>query len=189
MNREALAVELVDDRGTPVGSTTVDEAHRPPGRLHRAFSVLLVDDRGRLLLQQRALGKYHSPGVWSNTCCGHPRPGEETASAAARRLREEMGFDCELRPLGHFTYRAELDDGLVEHEIDHVFAGRHDGDPRPDPREVEAWRWVAPEALREEIARDAGRFTPWLVEALDQLERGGRGGRGHPPAALRHPSS
>jgi isopentenyl-diphosphate delta-isomerase len=181
-------VILVDRSDRALGSAPKLEAHER-GELHRAFSVFVLNARGELLLQRRAGDKYHSGGLWSNTCCGHPRPGEETASAAARRLREEMGFGCELRHLGRFTYRAELGDGLVEHEVDHVFAGRHDGDPRPDPREVEAWRWVSPEALREEIQRDAGRFTPWLAAALDQLEHGGHGSRGQPPTALRHPSS
>jgi isopentenyl-diphosphate delta-isomerase len=156
---------------------------------HRAVSVILFRGDGAMLLQQRAASKYHSPGLWSNTCCGHPRPGEETADAAARRLSEEMGFRCELRHLGRFTYRAELEGGLVEHEVDHVFVGRHDGDPRPDPREVEAWRWAEPGALREEISRDERRFTPWLTRALECLERGERRSRGQPPAGLRHPSS
>jgi isopentenyl-diphosphate delta-isomerase len=107
--------------------------------MHRAFSVFVFDSRGRLLMQKRAREKYHSGGLWSNTCCGHPRPGEATEAAALRRLGEEMRFGCELRRSFGFVYRVELDHRLVEHEFDHVFVGEFDGEPAPDSSEVEEW--------------------------------------------------
>jgi isopentenyl-diphosphate delta-isomerase len=129
--------------------------------------VFVFDAAGRLLLQQRARGKYHSAGLWSNTCCGHPRPGEETAAAAARRLHEEMGVGCPLEPTGSFTYRAPVGE-LVEHEIDHVFVGRFDGAPQPDAREVAAWRWVDPAELAMDLAARPERYSAWLDPALQR---------------------
>lgn len=136
--------------------------------MHRAFSVLVFDAAGRLLLQQRAGGKYHSPGLWSNTCCGHPRPGEDTAAAAERRLREEMGFDCGLEPAGAFVYRAEIG-ALVEHEVDHVFTGGFDGTPQPDAAEVAAWCWVDPAELAADLAARPERYSAWLGRALERV--------------------
>src|SRR5918997_6672888 len=124
-------VILVDEADREVGTGSKLEAHRE-GALHRAFSVFVFDRRGRLLLQKRAAGKYHSGGLWSNTCCGHPRPGEATAEAARRRLREEMNFDCELRAAFEFLYRAQFTNKLIEHEYDHVFVGEFGGVFVPD---------------------------------------------------------
>src|SRR5919205_4313288 len=121
---------LVDAQDRELGVKEKLQAH-VEGALHRAVSVFVFDGGGRLLLQKRAPTKYHSAGLWSNTACGHPRPGESTLAAARRRLREEMGFDCELREAFQFLYRAELDGELVEHEYDHVFVGVHDRDPAP----------------------------------------------------------
>ncbi|HLL76915.1 MAG TPA: isopentenyl-diphosphate Delta-isomerase [Pyrinomonadaceae bacterium] len=154
-------VILVDERDRELGSAGKLRAH-VEGALHRAFSVFVFDERGRLLLQKRAAGKYHSAGLWSNTACGHPRPGEGTAAAARRRLREEMNFDCELREEFSFLYRAELGGGLVEHEYDHVFAGTFAGLPSPDPAEVEDWEWVAVEELRRNVGREPARYSRWL---------------------------
>ena len=162
-------VILVDERDRPAGEAEKLEVHRQ-GRLHRAFSVFVLDGSGRVLLQRRATGKYHSGRLWSNTCCGHPRPGEDTLAAAGRRLAEEMGFQCPLKPAGAFVYRAPLGD-LVEHEYDHVFRGRFDGDPRPDPAEVEAWQWMPLEALEAELAARPEDYTVWLPEALKRLRR------------------
>ena len=173
---ELERVILVDEGDRELGSAAKLEVHRS-GRLHRAFSVFVLNERGEVLMQRRAGDKYHSGGLWSNTCCGHPRPGEATAAAARRRLGEEMGLDCELEPLGAFTYRAELADGLVEHEVDHVFVGRAGGDPDPNPSEVGAWRGVRPSDLRREMRRAPERFTPWLAGALRKLEK-------RPPAAV-----
>lgn len=164
---------LVDDADRPVGTAAKLAAHRT-GALHRAFSVFVFDGHGRLLLQRRARTKYHSGGLWSNTCCGHPRPGEATAAGAARRLEEEMGITCALRGAGAFTYRARVGE-LEEHEFDHVLTGRFDGEPRPDPREVEAWRWAPPASLAAELAAAPGTFTPWFGPAF-ALARAALGG-------------
>jgi isopentenyl-diphosphate delta-isomerase len=160
----------VDGEDRPLGTAEKVAAHRA-GELHRAFSVFVFDSTGRLLLQRRARGKYHSGGRWTNTCCGHPRAQEPVAVAARRRLREEMGFACDLGPAGAFTYRADVGQGLVEHEYDHVLVGRYDHDPTPDPREVEAWRWVEPEVLRAELAHAPQRFSVWFAQALEIATR------------------
>lgn len=161
-------VILVSPEDEAIGTAEKQEAHTR-GALHRAFSVFVLNRHGEILMQQRAADKYHSAGRWSNSCCGHPRPGEETGAAARRRLQEEMGFSCELRPLFHFTYRVEMEKGLWEHEIDHVFAGRYEDDPRPDPNEVAAWKWMAPDVLSAEMASETDRFTPWLRPAFTGL--------------------
>jgi isopentenyl-diphosphate Delta-isomerase len=166
MQDEQERVILVDHDDGELGTASKLPVHRE-GALHRAFSVFVFNDQGEVLLQRRADGKYHTAGLWSNTCCGHPRPGEETADAAARRLEEEMGFRCDLARLFHFIYRVELHPGLWEHELDHVFVGRYEDPPRPDPREVSDWRWVDLEALRREVAEQPERFTPWLRIVLE----------------------
>jgi len=166
MKPQEERVILVDERDREVGSSEKLRAHLT-GALHRAFSVFVFDGEGRLLLQKRASGKYHSGGLWSNTACGHPRPGEATAAAARRRLREEMNFDCELREEFSFLYRAELEGGLVEHEYDHVFAGTFAGRPSPDPAEVEDWEWVAIEELRRGVGLEPARYSRWLRIVLE----------------------
>ncbi|HYD53958.1 MAG TPA: isopentenyl-diphosphate Delta-isomerase [Gemmatimonadaceae bacterium] len=163
-------VVLVDAEGRPVGTAEKLRAHRE-GALHLAFSVFVLDAAGRVLLQRRAASKYHSPGRWSNSACGHPRPGERTADAARRRLVEEMGLDCAVREVGHFVYRADLEGGLVEHERDHLFVARCDEPPRPDPAEVMAWRWVGWEALEAELRAHPERFTAWLGGAMAVVGR------------------
>jgi isopentenyl-diphosphate delta-isomerase len=157
-------VVLVDERDRETGTAPKLDAHRS-GALHRAFSVMVFDRHHRVLLQRRARDKYHSGGLWANTCCGHPRPGESVVEAARRRLMEEMGIGADLRPVGTFTYRARLGD-LEEHEFDHVLVGRYDGDPRPDPAEVEAWRWVAPADAAAELAAFPERFAVWFGQVL-----------------------
>ena len=154
-------IVLVDEDDRPLGTMEKLQAHLE-GRLHRAFSVFLFDPAGRLLMQQRAATKYHSAGLWSNTCCGHPRPGEPLREAAARRLLEEMGIRTELRALFPFVYRAEVGPHLVEHEVDHVLVGHFEGAPRPDPGEVADWRWIGIEGLRDEVLRRPEAFTSWL---------------------------
>lgn len=162
-NREQVILVDGDDRG--IGYMEKLAAHRE-GLLHRAFSVFIFDGDGRLLLQRRALGKYHSPGLWSNTCCGHPRPGEDTLSAAQRRLVEEMGLHCELRHVHSFMYRADLGNGLWEHELDHVFVGTTPSEPLPNPDEVAEWRAVPRVALEEELAHAPGDFTVWFPQCV-----------------------
>jgi isopentenyl-diphosphate delta-isomerase len=165
MRDEDERVILVDADDAAIGTAGKLEAHER-GELHRAFSVFIVNTGNELLLQRRAEEKYHGGGLWSNSCCGHPRPGEGTAAAARRRLGEEMGIDCPLERVFSFTYRAEMAGGLTEHEIDHVFVGRYDGEPRPDPREVGAWEWVSPERIRRDLAANPGAYTPWFERAL-----------------------
>jgi len=165
-------VVLVNESDVPLGTAPKLAAHRD-GRLHRAVSVMLFDDRGHLLLQQRACGKYHSPGRWSNTCCGHPRPGETTVDAARRRLRAELGIEgCHLQHVSEFRYSADLGDGLIEHEIDHVFVGRWAGALNPDPAEVSATRWVRRDDLELDLARAPARYTAWLASVVDHACRG-----------------
>lgn len=161
-------VVLVDEQDHPVGVAPKLDAHRS-GALHRAFSVVVLNRRGEVLLQRRALGKYHSGGLWSNTCCGHPRPDEAVEAAAARRLREEMGLDCTLERRGAFTYRAELDDALVEHEYDHVLVGTTSDDPAPDPDEAMEWEWTNVQALARRVALEPERYTAWLPLVLAKL--------------------
>jgi len=163
-------VVLVDEEGRDIGTEEKLAAHRA-GRLHRAFSIFVRDPDGLLFLQRRASGKYHSAGLWSNTCCGHPRPGEPLLVAARRRLREEMGFDCPLAAVGVYRYTARLEGGLTENEVDHLVAGTFDGQPAPDPAEVGAWRLVRPEALRAEIAGHPERFSAWLRGCLEKALR------------------
>jgi isopentenyl-diphosphate delta-isomerase len=170
MEDEAERVILVDAGDAAIGTVGKLEAHMR-GALHRAFSVFVVNSSSQVLLQRRALGKYHGGGLWSNSCCGHPRPGEATEDAARRRLQEEMGIDCPVEPVFSFTYRAEMPGGLTEHEIDHVFVGQFDGDPLPDPREVGEWEWVPAAAIRADIVAHPAAYTPWLETALSGLLR------------------
>ena len=159
-------VTVVDALDRALGGAGKLEAHES-GTLHRAVSVLVTDGDGRVLLQRRAAGKYHSAGLWTNSCCGHPRPGESAAAAAGRRLFEEMAVRCPLEPAGTFHYRAELPGGLVEHEIDHVFVGRWRGEPAPDPGEADAWRWAELAELRRDVCEHPARYTVWLGRVLD----------------------
>ncbi|MFF4824737.1 isopentenyl-diphosphate Delta-isomerase [Streptomyces sp. NPDC001312] len=164
---DAILLELVDEDGVTIGTAEKLSAHQPPGRLHRAFSVFLFDKRGRLLLQQRALGKYHSPGVWSNSCCGHPYPGESPMAAAARRTYEELGISPSLlAEAGTVRYHhPDPDSGLVEQEYNHLFVGLVQSPLRPDPEEVGATAFVTPAELAERHARDT--FSVWFPTVLD----------------------
>lgn len=167
-------VILVDENDQEIGTMAKLTAHRE-GRLHRAVSAFVFNQDGHLLLQQRAQEKYHSAGLWSNTCCGHPLPGETALAAMHRRLKEEMGFDCDLQEVHAFSYRVEFANGLIEHEFDHVFVGRFDGVPRPDPQEAIAWQWMALPVLEEEMRADPDKYTYWFRHSLkDVLARSGR---------------
>ncbi|MFI9511117.1 isopentenyl-diphosphate Delta-isomerase [Nocardia sp. NPDC052566] len=167
-DREALPVELVDETGRAVGACPVSQAHTAPGQLHRAFSVLLFDDAGRVLLQQRAAVKTRFPNLWTNTCCGHPAPGEAVTAAAAVRLAEEMRLATELREVGVYQYQAtDAATGRVEYEYDHVLVGMLlEGAPDPDPDEVADYAWIQPDALRDALASDPASYTPWLAGVL-----------------------
>jgi isopentenyl-diphosphate delta-isomerase len=170
VNREADLVELVDEHGDAAGSCSVAEAHDAPGRLHRAFSVLLRDPDGRLLLQRRARVKTRFPLRWANSCCGHPPPGGDLLAAAGRRLGEELGVSgVRLRALGVFAYRAEDPvTGRVEREYDHVLLGDVPADLPldPDPAEVAEVSWVAADRLRDALAGEPDAYAPWLAGVL-----------------------
>jgi len=161
---------LVDERDRRVGVAPKLDAHIHGWR-HRAFSVFVINDRHEVLLQKRAAAKYHSGKLWTNTCCGHPRPGEHVARAAHRRLREEMGFTCELNPIGEIQYSLDVGNGLVEREYLHLFVGQWNGQPVPAPDEVCAWRWSAPSAIDALIARQPSRFTAWFPVAWPHVKR------------------
>jgi isopentenyl-diphosphate Delta-isomerase len=162
-------VILVDDQDRVLGSAGKIDAHLE-GRLHRAFSILVFDSDDKLLLQRRADAKYHFATRWSNTCCGHPRPGEPTMQAAGRRLKEELGIRVPLTERTQLVYRAEDQaSGLVEHEYLHVFFGVYAGDPRPDPSEIGAWRWMSVPAIHGALARQPAWFTPWFGLLMERL--------------------
>jgi isopentenyl-diphosphate Delta-isomerase len=163
-------VVLVNERDEVLGRMEKLEAHRK-GVLHRAFSVFIFHSDGRLLLQKRAASKYHSAGLWTNTCCGHPRPDEPIADAAARRLWEEMRIDPALAPRFSFLYRAELDHGLVEHELDQVYFGTHDGGADPDPDEADVWRYAHPIDIDTELAAHPERYTTWFKLCWDEVKQ------------------
>ncbi len=154
-------VILVNERDIPLGTMEKMEAHRK-ALLHRAFSVFIFNSKGEMLLQQRAGEKYHSAGLWTNACCSHPRPGEETLDAAIRRLREEMGFTVPLEKAFHFVYRTEFDNGLTEYEFDHVFIGRYDGALHPDPCEVSDYAYRSIEDIRAALLSRPESFTSWF---------------------------
>lgn len=162
-NESAERVVLVDQDDRELGTESKIVAHQGGGALHRAFSVFVFDASGRVMLQQRAQSKYHFGGLWSNTCCGHPRPGERVEDAGSRRLGEEMGFHVSVERVGSFLYEArDGASGLTERELDHVLIGRSDADPIPNPHEADGWRWISPDALDAELAAHPERFTPWF---------------------------
>lgn len=158
---EAEQVILVDVEDRPIGVAPKLKAHLE-GSLHRAISVQLRDASGRLLLQKRHSDKYHSGGLWTNTCCSHPRPGEGADSAAQRRLMEEMGIACTLAPIFVTRYRAVLDNGMTEHEVVHCFGGLYGGKVRPDPSEVDGYAWIEPGELRVDVQRTPDRYSAWF---------------------------
>lgn len=161
-------VILVNEQDEPVGTMEKLEAHQK-GLLHRAFSVFITNSKGELLLQQRALDKYHSGGLWTNTCCSHPLPDEDILTAAHRRLMEEMGFDCDLEEVFSFTYRAEFDNGLTEHEFDHVLIGRYDGSVQPDSSEVMSYKFASPDEVRHLLLTAPETFTHWFHIAFPKI--------------------
>jgi isopentenyl-diphosphate delta-isomerase len=160
-------VLLVNEQDEVLGIAEKLAVHET-GDLHRAFSVLIFNEQGDYLLQQRALSKYHSAGLWSNTCCGHPSKPDDTAAQAEQRLYEEMGFRTSLEPWIRFQYQALLPNGLTEHEVDHVFVGRYDGPIPFNPDEVCAVRWISPDALAAEMTDAPDTFTVWFRQLWEQ---------------------
>lgn len=163
---------LVSVKDEPVGTMGKLEAHEK-GLLHRAFSIFVKNSEGKFLLQKRAKTKYHSGGLWTNTCCGHPRVGEETLSAAHRRLAEEMGFDCLLEEVFVFHYQTELERGLKENEIDHVFVGTFDGEPQPNPEEADDSAWKTRREIESDLALHPEHYTYWFKIAMEKAQAGG----------------
>ena len=154
-------VILVDRKDNPVGTLPKMEAHEK-GVLHRAFSVFILNQKGELMLQQRALHKYHSPGLWTNTCCSHQREGEENLQAGTRRLEEEMGFSVPLEELFSFIYKAPFDNGLTEHELDHVMLGYYEGIPEINSDEVNAWKWMSLNEIASDLTVNPESYTVWF---------------------------
>jgi len=159
---------LVDSDDIEIGLMDKVLVHKT-GVLHRAFSVFIFDPEGNLMLQQRALGKYHSPGLWSNTCCSHPRKGETTPAACSRRLKEEMGISCSLKFAFSFTYRASFENGLIEHEFDHVYFGSSDSIPKTDPQEVMDWKYMSVDELKKDISAHSENYTEWLKVCFQKV--------------------
>ena len=159
---------IVNASGWPIGTMDKMAAHRS-GTLHRAFSVFIFNSKGQLLLQQRAFDKYHSGGLWTNTCCSHPKLGEFTLDAAHRRLQEEMGIDGELTELFQFSYRHEFENGLIENEYDHVFLGISDELPLPNPAEAASFRYMDTELLLLELLEHPEQYTAWFKICLEKV--------------------
>lgn len=161
-------VILVDIHDTPIGTMNKMEAHEK-AVLHRAFSVFILNENNEVMLQQRAAHKYHSPLLWTNTCCSHQRVGETNIEAGKRRLFEEMGFTAELKELFHFIYKAPFDNGLTEHELDHVMIGYSNENPVINPEEVESWKWMSIEAIKEDMNVNPKDYTVWFTIIFDEF--------------------
>lgn len=154
-------VILVNEEDTPIGLMEKIEAHEK-ALLHRAFSVFILNEQNEIMLQQRAADKYHSPLLWANTCCSHQREGESNTAAGQRRLQEEMGFQVPLKELFHFIYKAPFDNGLTEHELDHVMVGHYNQDPVLNPEEVADWKWMSIEAIKTDMEAQPELYTAWF---------------------------
>jgi isopentenyl-diphosphate Delta-isomerase len=162
-------VILVNEEDEQTGIEGKEEVHKR-GLLHRAFSVFIFNRKGEMLLQQRNTHKYHSGGLWSNTCCSHPKPGEEVAAAALRRLKEEMGFETSLEKIFDFVYRIEFENGLTEHEFDHVFAGEYDGKVMPSEEEVKDYCYKKMDEIRTLLQTQPSEFTQWFRLAFPGID-------------------
>jgi len=162
-------VILVDENDQQLGLMEKMEAHEK-GLLHRAFSVFVFNDQKQLLIHQRAADKYHSGGLWTNTCCSHPRENETITAAGERRLQEEMGFSCSVEPIFSFIYKAKLDGGMTEHEFDHVLIGRYNAAPQPNPDEVMDWKYVDLAEIVEDMNTHPDRYTSWFRIVFDKVK-------------------
>jgi len=161
-------VILVDEKDNQIGIGEKLETHRL-AKLHRAFSILIYNTKGDMMLQLRAKTKYHGGGLWTNACCGHPRPGEDLMAAMKRRLREEMGFECSLTKMLDYIYKVPLDKGMHEHEFLHVYKGIYDGVPKLNPEEANNWKLISMKELREDIKKNAQNYTPWFKLSMEKL--------------------
>jgi isopentenyl-diphosphate delta-isomerase len=159
---------LVDEQNNITGYEKKLKVHQD-GLLHRAFSIFVMNKKGQLMLQKRAIEKYHSGGLWANTCCSHPLKGQNTETTIHERLVEEMGFDCDLQSLFKFTYRAELDNELVEYELDQVYIGHYEIDPVPNPAEVCDWKWIDIEFLKDDLTNSPDEYVYWLKAAFSEF--------------------
>lgn len=167
-------VILVNGQDEWIGHADKHAAHST-GTLHRALSIFIINSRGKILLQQRAANKYHSGGLWSNACCSHPAPGEPTLTAAHRRLREELGIDTALTPITRLLYRAEVGEGLIEHEYDHIFEGIWNGEIFPAPEEVSAFMWLTAPDLEKWLREEPETFTAWFPILLQAWQTNANG--------------
>ena len=165
---EEEKVILVNSNDEPIELMPKMEAHEK-ALLHRAFSVFVINSNNELMLQQRALQKYHSPGLWTNTCCSHQRDGEENIEAGLRRLQEEMGFETPLEYLFNFIYKAPFDNGLTEHELDHVMLGRYEGEPSINPEEVASWKWMDIDLIHADLIYNPADYTVWFAIIFDRF--------------------
>ncbi|MCR9062823.1 MAG: isopentenyl-diphosphate Delta-isomerase [Cytophagales bacterium] len=163
-----IIITLVNEKDEIIGYDEKIKVHRE-GLLHRAFSVLIFNKEGEMLIHQRALHKYHSPGLWTNACCGHPNKGEDNAAAAYRRLKEEMGFNSDLNYQFTFHYKADFSNGLTENEIDHVFFGEYNQEFNANPEEVADYKWVDVEELKKDVLSDPQSYTVWFKEILKRM--------------------
>lgn len=163
-------VILVNEQDAPIGVMEKMEAHKT-GTLHRAFSIFIFNSQGEMLLQQRAKGKYHSGGLWTNACCSHPQPGEQVEKAAERRLMEELGFSTSLEKVFDFLYKAGLDNGLTEHEFDHVFVGEYNGAINFNTEEVANVSFQKMNEIKSSLQEDPSRFTAWFHHAFPGIEK------------------
>ncbi len=161
-------VILVNQNDEQIGLMPKMEAHER-AVLHRAFSVFVLNDKNEIMLQQRANQKYHSPLLWTNTCCSHQREGETNVQAGSRRLFEEMGFETALKELFHFIYKAPFDNGLTEHELDHVMIGYYNDEPKINPEEVESWKWMSIENVAKDIQLQPEIYTVWFKIIFDEF--------------------
>lgn len=161
-------VILVNENDEPIGTMPKLEAHEKAA-LHRAFSVFILNANNEIMLQQRAHHKYHSPLLWTNTCCSHQRAGETNLDAGVRRLYEEMGFRTTLKKLFHFIYKAPFDNGLTEHELDHVMIGYYNEEPKINPEEVESWKWMTIEDVKSDMITNPDIYTVWFKIIFDQF--------------------
>ena len=167
MEEKVILVSEVDEQ---LGLMAKMEAHEK-GILHRAFSVFVFNKKGELLLQQRALDKYHSPGLWTNTCCSHQRDGESNIEAGKRRLKEEMGFNCDLKELFWFVYKASFDNGLTEHELDHVMIGYYEDDPIVNLEEAAAFKWMPLEDVKKDMQLQPELYTEWFKIIFNEYDQ------------------